>query len=66
MGAEGRQEVVRVHDHVDERVDGAAERLVSPGEPPDQGPAVERHDAVVDDLCEENRHQGEGYDTRLR
>ncbi len=48
--AEGREEVVEVHDNMDEGVEEAAEGLVSAGREAGQLPGDEGHDGVVDDV----------------
>lgn len=48
--SESCKKVVGVHDDVDQRVDGPAKGVVAAREPPHQGPAIEGHDTVVDDL----------------
>ena len=48
--AKGSEEVVGVHDHVHQTVEGATEGLVATGQPAAQCPAKDGHDAVVNHL----------------
>lgn len=50
FGAEGGQQVVRVHDDVNKRVEYAEKSGVTPGSEFDTPPHSDRHDTMVDDM----------------
>lgn len=54
LGTQSAEEVVEVHEHVDENVEKAEERGVAAGDEPGAGPDGERHDSVVDHVQEGN------------
>ena len=50
LGSESRDEVVGVHDDVDQGVDGASEGLVAARKPAAQRPREDGHDPMMDHL----------------
>ena len=53
LGSERCEEIVGVHDDVDQGVEGAAEGLVASRQPAAQSPTEDWHDAVVNHLFKE-------------